>query len=207
MYKQTLYPQTRQILNKLKKIPIVNTFYLAGGTALALQIGHRKSADLDFFIQKFPDRDILIQRLDPFSPKITQEAQGTLDVTIDDVKTSFLEYKYPLLKNFVQYEGIKLASILDIACMKLSAISSRSTKKDFADLYFILKNHPLKTLLKSFDKKFNQVSYQKIHILKSLTYFEDADQDPDPDYTTNINWSEIKNDISLKVKDYLSELN
>lgn len=204
MYSKTLYPETKQVLESLKDN--VRDFYLAGGTGLALQLGHRKSADLDFFIQTFPKRDILLENLKPNKVKILQEAPGTLDTLIDGVKVSFLEYKYPLLSDFEHFEGIKVANIIDIACMKLSAISSRGSKKDFVDLYFILKKYSLKELFDSFEKKFAGVEYQKLHLLKSMTYFSEAEKEPSPIIIKPIEWDEIKETIKEEVKNYLSRI-
>ena len=181
----------------------MQNFYLAGGTALAIQLGHRKSIDIDLFTQNFPDIEILKQKVSVLSPKIIQEAPGTLDLEIDTIKVSFLEYKYPLLKDFVDFEGVQMASITDIACMKLTAISSRGSKKDYVDLYKVLQTESLQKLMEKFDKKFKDVSYQKTHLLKSLVHFDDADSDPDPDYIEAIDWLTIKNSIMSDVKGYL----
>ncbi|MBN1970385.1 MAG: nucleotidyl transferase AbiEii/AbiGii toxin family protein [Candidatus Delongbacteria bacterium] len=180
-------------------------FYLAGGTALALQIGHRKSIDLDFFSDNFPKREIIIGALKKFNPKITNETQGTIDMLINDVKLSILEYKYPLLEPLLNFEGVNIASVTDIACMKLSAISSRGSKKDFIDLYMILKNHSLSELFLQFEEKYVGVSFQKLIILKSLIFFADAEDEPDPDFTNNIDWEVVKKTIEKKVKTYLQK--
>jgi hypothetical protein len=205
MYPQTLYPKTKQVLEKLEKLEL-NNFYLAGGTALALQLGHRKSIDLDFFTDNFPKRDILLQKLHGLNPTITQEAQGTLDVLIEEVKVSFLEYKYPLVCPLVKYGKTELADITDIACMKLTAISSRGSKKDFIDLYFILKTRTLNEVIEVFRKKFEGVDYQETHILKSLVFFEDANRDPDPDYIESINWEEVKDTLEKTVENFIRSL-
>ena len=180
-------------------------FYLAGGTALALQLGHRKSVDLDFFSGNFTKRDIILQQLHGLNPNITHEAPGTIDCLIDDVKVSFLEYNYPLLEDLGEFEYVKVASVSDIACMKLSATSSRGSKKDFVDLYIILQKFSLEDLFLQFEKKFIGVSYQKLVLLKSLTYFSDAENEPDPDYTKDLSWEEIKRFIEDKVKAYLQK--
>jgi hypothetical protein len=207
MYPKTLYPKTKQVLDKLKELDLVKNWYLAGGTGLALQLGHRKSIDLDFFIDKFPKRDLLLSSLNKLSPKIIQEAPGTIDTTIDEVKVSFLEYKYPLLNKFADFEGVSVASVSDIACMKLSAISSRGSKKDFVDLYFILQKHSLDELFVSFEKKFKDVKYQKLHFLKSLVYFDDANKDPDPDMIEEVSWTDIKAQLTKHVQDTLPARN
>lgn len=205
MYPETLYPKTRQVLENIKKLPVLSDFYLAGGTALALQLGHRKSVDLDFFSANFPKRDLILQALRPFNPQITHEVSGTIDVLIDEVKVSFLEYNYALIEDLKEFEDVKIASVIDIACMKLSATSSRGSKKDFIDLYVILQNFSLEELFSQFEKKFMGVSYQKLILLKSLTYFADAETEPDPDYTESLSWTEIKKTIEDKVKNYLQK--
>jgi hypothetical protein len=206
MYPQTLYPKTKQVLDKLKKLSILKDFYLAGGTALALQIGHRRSVDLDFFTKKFPKRDLLLQELRPLNPSVSQEAPGTMDLLINNVKVSFLEYKYPLLQPLVNYRGINLANTIDIACMKLSAVSSRGSKKDFVDLYVILQKYELNKLINDFEEKYKGADYQKVHILKSLIFFDDADEEPELDYIKNIKWEAVKTSIENKVKNYLANL-
>lgn len=205
MYPQTLYPKTRQVLDRIKTLPVMSGFYLAGGTALALQLGHRKSVDLDFFSDNFPKRDQILQELRQLNPQITNETQGTMDLLIDDVKVSLLEYNYSILEDLKEFEGVKMASVADIACMKLSATSSRGSKKDFIDLYVILKKYSLEELFIMFEKKFMGVSYQKLILLKSLAYFSDAEADPDPDYTEEISWYEVKDFIEGKVRAYLQK--
>lgn len=178
----------------------MSEFYLAGGTALALQLGHRKSVDLDFFAAHFPKRDELLHSLIDFSPKIVQESAGTLDLLIHDVQVSFMEYSYPMLEELVLFSGIKMAGIVDIGCMKISAISSRGSKKDYIDLYFILQKMALEDLLDAFSIKYKGVEYSKTHIMKSLVYFNDAEEDPDPDYLISTDWSEIKGRITEVTK-------
>lgn len=203
MFEESLYPKTKQVLAKISENPVLKYFYMAGGTALALQLGHRKSIDLDFFSESYPENDIIISNLKEMAPTVVQEVAGTIDFIIDDIKVSFLEYTYPLLEPLVDYEGIKLASILDIACMKVSAISSRGSKKDFIDLYKVFEKYPLSEVLTSFEEKFQGVTYQTLHILKSLVYFDDAQKDPDPDYLAEIKWGDVKRAISREVEKVL----
>jgi predicted nucleotidyltransferase component of viral defense system len=198
MFESAIDLKTRQVLNKIKDALVLDDFYLAGGTALSLILGHRKSVDLDFFCSRFPKVEILIAKLKHLSPKIINQDKGTLDLYIDGVKVSFLEYKYPLIGDFLEFDGVKIASLDDIACMKLSAISSRGSKKDFIDLYFILQKKNLKELLSLFEKKFEGVNYQMAHILKSLIYFEEAEKDPDPLFLVSFDWE--------KAKDFLKEV-
>lgn len=199
MFTNTLYPTTEQVLNRLKGQGFLKNYYLAGGTALALQLGHRRSIDLDFFTSTALDTKSLLQNLQEYKPEITQEAPGTLNTIIDEVKVSFMEYKYPLLEQFVTWEEISLAGILDIAGMKITAISSRGSKKDFIDLYFVLKQYTISQLFENFDRKYTGVNYEKAHLLKSLTYFNDAESDPEPDLLTPVAWEEVKKEIIKQV--------
>jgi len=198
MYPQTLYPKTKQVLDIIATKPFLNNFYLAGGTALALQLGHRLSIDLDFFTDNF-DREIILSDIKNLSPTISQEAQGTLEVVIDGVKTSFFEYQYTVLNPYNYYNSIALASEMDILCMKLTAISSRGAKKDFIDLYFGLLKYDFVQIWESFEKKYLGINYQKLHILKSLIYFEEAENEPDPVLIKETNWPEVKKTISEKI--------
>jgi len=108
------------------------------------------------------------------------------------VKLSFLGYPYKIIFPLLEWQGIKLADPRDIACMKLTAISSRGSKKDFIDLYFMLQNYPLEELLKIFNKKYQRIKYNRIHILKSLTYFTDGENEPMPVMLENVSWKKIK---------------
>jgi predicted nucleotidyltransferase len=209
MFEESLYPKTKQVLAKLSKTVLMKDFYLAGGTALALQIGHRKSIDLDFFTSSnsFPSFDSLLNKLKEFNPDTIAQSEGTLDVIIDSVKVSFLVYDYPLVLPLVDYpdkNNIRLASTLDIACMKLSAISSRGSKKDFVDLYFLLQTYTLKEIFTAFVSKFEGIKYSELHFLRSLNYFEDAEKDPDPDFLKDVKWSSVKSFIQKEVIKYLN---
>ncbi len=203
MYKESLYSKTEQVLEEVEKNPVLKDFYLAGGTALALQLGHRKSIDLDFFSDHFPKIDLIKQSFSTYNPQIIHEAHGTIDMVVEDIKVSFLEYKYPLLEPLIQFETIKLCSVRDIACMKISAISSRGSKKDFIDMFYILKTMSFQEVMDSFHKKYENVTYQETHIMKSLVYFEDAEQDPDPDYLVPTDWQEIKKVMMGEVKHFI----
>ena len=175
MYYDILDKKRLDILPLLKEFK--SDFYLAGGTALALQIGHRDSVDFDFFSQNNIDTEKLFLKLKEvfLKHKIIkiQEEKNTLTILVDEnIKISFFSYDYELLEAKHDEENIFLASIEDIACMKLSAILSRATNKDYIDLYYILKNISLENLLFLAKKKFADIDTNLI--LKSLVYFEDV---------------------------------
>ncbi len=194
MHYNILDEKRRAILPKLSELK--SEFYLAGGTALALQIGHRDSVDFDFFTQDNIDTQELFEKvIDIFTEhKVlkTQEEHNTLSIVIDNnIRISFFTYKYPLIGSLIDEPYLHLAPIEDIACMKLSAITSRATNKDYIDLYFILKQMNLEELLELAKIKFPNLDTNLI--LKSLVYFDDLEEEPIVFKEDNeTNWEEIK---------------
>lgn len=171
--------------NRIKLLPLLKNFkrdfYLAGGTGLALQLGHRDSIDFDFFSKKDIDTKKLYTKIkDIFKDyKILkiQEDKNTLSVLLNNnIKLSFFSYKYKLVDKLLDEKYFYIAGIKDIACMKLSAITGRSTNKDYVDLYFILKKFRLKDLLIGTIRKFPDLDINLI--MKSLVYFKDIDKEP-----------------------------
>jgi len=187
-------------------IPFKQDYYLAGGTGLALQIGHRKSEDFDFFTpQPFSTTEVF-SKLEKYLAKYTlakiQDEENTLTIIVDDnIKISFFCYPYPLLKPLLEEENLKIASIIDIGCMKLSTITHRATFKDYVDLYFILKDISLKDLLEQNKKKHPLLDAN--FVLKSLIYFDDVDKTPIkfmPGFT--ISFDQVKTFLTDEVKKY-----
>ncbi|MBI3384687.1 nucleotidyl transferase AbiEii/AbiGii toxin family protein [Candidatus Gottesmanbacteria bacterium] len=203
MYTNTLPENTQKILEKLKEVSFLKNFYLSGGTALTLQIGHRESMDLDFFSQK----EFNPQELQPGLEKIGQlndlsMAVGTLNCFLEKTQLQFLYYPYNLLEDKINWEGIYLSSVLDIACTKIITISARGSKKDFIDMYFLLKEYNLPFLFQKLKEKYPKTDYNEIHLLKSLVYFRDAETQPSPKIHVEIDWKQVKEEIKQKVKDF-----
>ena len=200
-----LHPRTKRVLESL--VPFLAThpsFYLAGGTGLALQLGHRQSVDLDFFSsQPWDSRSLKTDLTALGSLSVRYEDAKTLDGALDDVKISFFAYPYPLLFPVKSEGGIPLADERDIAAMKLDVVSSRGSRKDFVDLYFLLKKHTIFEIFGFFQKKYQNISYNKVHIVKSLAYFEDAEQDPDPLMVQPASWDEVKTAVLSAAKQLL----
>lgn len=151
-------------------------FYLAGGTGLALQLGHRDSVDFDFFTKQSLDTfnlyKGLLQVFGQENVSKTLEEKDTLNVILNgNIKLSFFSYPYPLLEPLIQEDFLNIANIIDVGCMKLSAIVNRAQEKDYIDLYFILKQISLVTLLSKAKEKMPDLDYNLI--LKSLIYFDD----------------------------------
>lgn len=203
MHIATLALPTKHILDKLAGKPILNDFYLSGGTALALHFGHRESEDLDFFSEA--DFDPAKVQVD--LEKITtlsgiEHDPGTLNCYADGVKLQFLHYPYNLLSAPLVWRQIQVSSVADIACTKLLTIGSRGSKKDFIDLYFILKEYSLKKLFSLLSEKYPKTNYNQLHILKSLVYFDDAENQGMPRMHVDVVWSNIKLDIMKTVKSF-----
>lgn len=201
MYQEVINAKTKRLFKALIKVREIRNLYLAGGTALALQLGHRKSIDLDWFSQKDFSITQLKRDLSFLGNfKIESEDKNTLNCILDGVKLSFFVYPYRLLFPLINFDSFKLADEGDIACMKIDAISSRGTKKDFIDLYFLIQKHSLDKLLDLFDKKYKGIQYNRLHILKSLVYFEDAENEPMPIMLKRVSWLKIKNKLKREVK-------
>ena len=145
---ETITAETGEVLRGLQSLVLSGHAYLAGGTGLALRFGHRRSVDLDFFIPEMFDEEQLLQQLKKL-PGISgvRRASQTLHVTISRVKVSFIGYEYPVLFEPGRFEGIPVADERDIACMKITAISSRGTKRDFVDFHAACLRFGLRELL------------------------------------------------------------
>jgi hypothetical protein len=192
-----------QLFHALSKMDWISDFYLAGGTALALQLGHRQSIDFDFFKRTSLDREIIKKNLgDLGTMELYSEDKDTIHAGIDGIRISFFTYGIPILGDFLKYKNALIAPMLDIALMKLAAISGRGSKKDFIDLYFLLTYFELSDLLKKFHVKFGKESTNIYHLLKSLVYFDDAEDQPLPVMIKPISWAEVKQHIVGQVKDY-----
>jgi hypothetical protein len=197
MFKEVLSKDAKKSLAILGKSGLLKSAYLAGGTALALQIGHRFSLDFDFFTPQELNENILVQRIKKIIPdfKLERMEWGTILGNIKKTRFSLFFYNYPLLFNTRDFEGIKIADIRDIAAMKIAAIADRGTKRDFVDLYFLIEKENILSLEKAlelYDKKFKLLKQNKMHILKSLCYFEDAEKGKMPKMIKDVSWKEVK---------------
>lgn len=179
LYQQTVRPKLLEILTALMSNPYFGEFYLVGGTSLALQIGHRESIDIDLFGYKELDELELSDFLSTLGKiQILKKSKNILIYTIDGIKVDLVNYRYPWLYPCLNLENQRLADQRDIAAMKLNAISGRGSKKDFIDLHFLLKKYSLSEMIGYYNKKFLDGS--EFLVLKSLTYFDDADLDESP---------------------------
>lgn len=197
----TVEPHTLELLRMLMREPILEEMRLVGGTALALQYGHRSSIDLDFFGKQDADSDSLHEILSNVGNyKIIKESKNINIYFIDGVKVDFVNYHYPWLDSPVVEDGLRLASPEDIAAMKINAIEGRGTRKDFIDIYFLLQHYSLSEILSFYKSKYPE--HSMFRALMSLTYFEDAEGQVPPKMFKEIGWEEIKSFIQKQVDSY-----
>lgn len=206
MFQQGISKPTQSSLAVLSQVKFVGEYFLAGGTACALHMGHRLSFDLDFFSPKPVEPRIITAALKNLGElEVYQNDEGTFNGKFKQVKLSFFVYPYRILYPFLEYSGVKMADIQDLACMKLDAISRRGTKRDFIDLFFICKQFALSDLLKLFEKKFAKLNVPIWHVIKSLIYFEDAEKNDLPEMLQPVNWQQVKRYFQSQVKQLAKE--
>lgn len=210
MYTECLPANGKRVLRRLKGIVRSHRFVMAGGTALALQIGHRVSVDLDFFSEEPFSTGFLFKEMEDagLNPTLMLEEEGTLTTDVEGVKVSMLRYPYPFVDKKVRWEGFVLAGILDIAAMKVIAISQRGAKRDFVDLYFILQDIPFRKIAENMVNRYGPNRINPVNIGKSLVYFDDAEEDPEPLYLKKggTGWKDVKTFFKKNVKQMVLDL-
>ena len=194
MFPDTLPRDAQDALAILGKSGILDSAYLAGGTALALQIGHRRSVDFDFFTRLDFDSGEIITKLNSIGKfTVDQLAPRTILGQFMDTDFSLFYQSYPLIEKTQNFVGINLASTKDIAAMKLSAITGRGTKKDYIDLYFLAKQkYQFSQMFAFYDQKYGVLEANKMTLVKSLQYFEDVEQSEMPVMLKPLDWEEVK---------------
>ncbi|MDI6792855.1 MAG: nucleotidyl transferase AbiEii/AbiGii toxin family protein [bacterium] len=202
MFEQVLPKNTKAILALLEKNEIIQKAYLAGGTALALQLGHRISYDLDFFTAEEFEEEILLSKIKKIPGfQLERTAWKTILGKFKDVRFSIFYYEYPLLYPTKKFGMINVLDVRDIAAMKIGAIASRGVKRDFVDIYFICRETmSLEETIQAYDKKYRNLATTAIHIIKSLIYFDDAEEQEMPHMLKELDWPEVKNFFKGEVK-------
>lgn len=193
MFENVLLPETQALLKKLKASNLPKGTYLAGGTAAALHLGHRRSVDLDFFAPLHFKESQWEQELEEslgFQP--LQRDWQTIIGTIGNVKFSLLGYKYKILDKPTKLYDILAASLPDIAAMKLDTLTRRGTKRDLIDIYFFAQKFSLRELFVFYGKKYGRLKEKQLLLEKALIFFDEADQDEMPDMLIDTHWPKIK---------------
>jgi len=204
LHYQTIDLPTLELLKSLQQIPNFSNLRLAGGTALALQLGHRKSIDLDLFGAINIDELSLSKSLAGFgNPTLLNKSENIYIYLLNGIKVDIVNYHYPWLEKEILLDKISLAGKIDIAAMKLAAITGRGTKKDFIDIYFLLQHFSLAEMLDFYRRKYSDGS--EFLVLKSLSYFDDADNDVSPLMIVQTPWKDIKEAIMKLLTKYIEE--
>ena len=202
---QTVLPDTLELLKVLMQQPLLKDMRLVGGTSLALQYGHRRSVDLDFFGMTTEDVDELTDMMRECSKDLVKGSCTKRIKTyfLNGVKVDVVNYDYTWIDDVVEGGALRLASPKDIAAMKVNAVMGRGTKKDFIDVYFLLQHYSFDELIKFYLQKYTDGS--EYRALLSMSYFADADPQPMPYMYQQVDWETIKNEIRLQVATYNSK--
>ena len=198
LHLSTVDSTTLELLKMLQSIPILHNTRLVGGTALALQIGHRKSVDLDFFGTVDASKDELTMALEQIGSLVVLKESPHIHIyQLNNVKIDVVDYQYSWIDDAVVMQGIRMASLRDIAAMKITAIIGRGTKKDFIDIAFLLQRFSINKILDFYSQKYPDGS--TFMAMKSLAYFDDAEEDIMPYMLTDISWEKIKSQILSEI--------
>lgn len=192
LYKETVSSDTLELLTKLMHDPLLSDFFLVGGTALSLQIGHRRSIDLDLFtIKDFDENALLGEVEEKYNFYTDFQSKNTLKGQIDGVKVDFISHKYPLINPLLVIEDVRMAGIQDIAAMKLNAIAGNGTRlKDFIDIAYISSFITSTQIVEAYQDKYS--SRNPVMAIKSMVYHNDIDFDePIEMMDNNFSWSII----------------
>ncbi len=192
------------VVKLLKGADLLDGWTLAGGTALALQLGHRISVDLDFFryedFQVAPLRQALA-RLGKL--EVPSMAPGTLHCRLDGIRLTFSSSEVPFLYEPIPYRGLHLADVRDIAAMKVIAVAGRGAKKDFIDLYAYLEaGASFPDLMAVVQQRYRDTDFNVMHLLRSLVYFDDAEAEPMPKMLSRVGWPEIRRRLEREASDW-----
>lgn len=199
---QTVRPDTLELLKAISAQPEVKELRLVGGTALALQYGHRQSVDLDFFGKLPEDKEELIEVVRRVGDiTVLNRSKIILQMVVNQVKVDFVDYsRYPWIDEPILGDGFVLASEKDIAAMKINAIMGRGTRKDFIDLYMLLQHYSLTQIMDFYRQKYPEFS--EYRALLSMTYFDDAEMQDMPLMFIKTPWESMKTLIIQAVEAY-----
>jgi hypothetical protein len=193
---ETVTPAMRQVLRFLGGCCFADRFYLAGGTALALRLGHRRSVDLDFFSASDEvtrrTRQEIVRALAPLDVQVLEDVDGNLLTQVSGLHVGFFSYGYPLLEPTGRAEGVALAGLVDTGLMKLDALAGRGSRKDFYDVYVIAQQMSLSDLLARGAVKYPYVRDFELMAVESMVLFENADRDLQPDLLIDVSWEEVR---------------
>jgi hypothetical protein len=195
LYWQTVTLGMRKVMGTFAMSKIGKRFYLAGGAGLGLQLGHRRSGDLEYFsaTEDLPSmEETLLRSVESTTSLLVDSGWGSMVFLVGGVRVGFYSYGYDLVHPLVEVEGVQIASVTDIGLMKLEALLGRAEKKDFHDLYAICQRRPLEELLSLASFKYPQVRDFEAQVVKRLVYFDLAEQDLPPVLLEQVEWETVK---------------
>lgn len=199
LHHEALHPAALGLLRQLARNPLLADYRLAGGTALALQLGHRRSVDLDFFNSEGRTSADWSANFAAYGTTQVLQASAHIHVyTIAGVKVDVVSLKHDWLEPAQVVDGIQLASKLDIGAMKLAAVTNRGTRKDFVDLAFLLDEFELDELLQAYSRRCPDGML--FLVAKSLSFFEDAEDEPMPFMLIDRSWEDMRTTVCDAVK-------
>ncbi len=194
LHQEAITPALLDLLRSLMADEALGAFHLVGGTALALWFAHRRSIDIDLFTPSdFDSRSVAEHLVRNFAMERVEATRNTVRGMIGDIKTDLLAHVYPMIDPPQSIEGIRMASMPDLAAMKLNAIANRGSKKDFWDYATLLARYTHPEMLSFYSQKYRAANTW--HVEKSVLFFDDAEQDPDPVSLTDATWPAIKSAI------------
>ena len=198
-YPETVTTETYELIVTLQSKPYLNNFVLVGGTALALQLGHRTSTDIDLFTTQKPDTNILAELLkNDFNADIKATYVFAVFGFINNIKTDIVYKKSHQLQNPITVNNIQMASLEDLAAMKLETVNNRGKLRDFVDIYILLQHFSMKQMFEFWSFKFDNPNWDSL--FRSLHYFEDAQLEPELKWFFKFDWNKIKKDIMAATK-------
>jgi predicted nucleotidyltransferase component of viral defense system len=198
LHRDVVEPRTLDLLKTLMQVRALENFYLVGGTALALMTGHRQSIDLDLFTKHLLDIEKLRSVVSVLGTIEEQSFSENViyQILINGIKVDFVSYRYEPIDEISTFEGVRLAGLKDISAMKVGAIAGRGEKKDFFDLVELLGHFSISEMMSFYMTKFPSANL--FHAIKSLTYFRDAERDPEPLSFRNLSWQTVKKIVSAE---------
>jgi hypothetical protein len=207
---ESLAPRSQELLGRLAPLSWAPDFYLAGSAALALHAGHRPVTDLDLMSNAnrltSPDRRDLLAALLAVAPETEVETarDGYLFIHAGGtpgVGVRFFYYPYPLVQPFADLAGFAVVSAADLGLMKLGAIISRASRRDFVDLYLLCREIPLASLLEIAQDKFGHVRDFRLQALKGLADLTEIVGDPMPRLAVPLEWAEVESWLRAQVRE------
>ncbi len=198
---RTIDPGTLGLLKSLVQEPFLADNFLVGGTALALQMGHRFSVDLDLFTHSAFEAEPLLEAFQmKYNVQPLTVTNTIFIVVVEGIKVDCVHFKYPFAFPLLNMDGVRMADIRDIAPMKLDAVTKRGSKKDFFDMYYLFERFSPPQILEWYNQMFKHST--SFHVIRSLTYFDDAEQTETPVvFDKKVTWAEVKKRMVQVVRD------